>query len=535
MHIFEEKFARRRAKMRVVEKRMSTDWRHYGQETPGSAQRRMEAEAENAIIATEALDAVQVIIGALTHPEGGRFAASFDDSVASGITNGRNVRITSKPLFDNRLRLADACTILAGLTVHEIGHIHLGTQTKSIVASHWPGSPVMDVLGKMLDDVRIDANTRARFPGLAPTIRPMRRYLAMGNEALTGEPFRFSADLDLNARVNFAMASVFYTSLTRWVGNAATRAERTWWLGWAERVAVARTDSEVLAGLVAALRRVTPPPPPPPQPEPESEPTPGDDGTPSPDDDTDDPMEDSDPDEGEDETDQESDDDQSPQDGSGADEEPEQDDEAEDGEDGQDEPESEPEDDPEPDAEADKESGDGVGDEDADEGEAEEPGDDEADAAESDEGEGEGSPVDGDDDLDDDDFDESDDDDFDESGDDWGDDEADAEGEGFDGDPGDDDEIEETEDEVDSDATEQQSSTEMADEAGDGSDLTDVDMEANIPDAPTEDVKVDVPDIDEFNEPTPQDFILAEAVKEERKVDKVSVGDGFGTMRIVIE
>lgn len=489
MQVFEDKFGKRRARLNQPREAVkSTDWRKYGEETPSSKKRREEDRAENAIIATEALDAVQSIIGALTHPEGGRFVATFNEAIGGGITNGRSVQVTSKPLFDPRLRLADACTVIAGLAVHEVGHIHLGGQAKRIAEKHWPGSQTMQTVANVLDDVRIDVRTRQRFPGMAPTIRPVRRYMAV-NADWAEDTVRFSEDMDLSARLNFAIRSLFYAPYLKWVGNTATRAERTWWQAWGERFGVALTDEEVLAGLITALQRITPPPPPP---EPEPEDSDGDDGEPSPDDDTDDPTEDSEPEDGEDGGEQEIDEDASPldpetpEDAPEADDEPEPTDEADEGEDGQDGAENEPEDDPDDDAEADDESGDGIADEDTDEGES----DDEPGTS-------------------------------DEDGDDLGED-------GWD----EDDDGDEAEDESQGD--EQQSSTEMKDEAGDGSDLTDVDLD-NVPDAPETEAEVDVPSIDDYNQPTDEDKDLAERVKQERQVERVTMGDGFGTMRIEIE
>ncbi len=483
MHIFEEKFGpRRRTNMKHHVARTSTDWRRYGRETPGSAKRGVEIAEENAIIATEALDAVQSIVGALTHPEGGRFVATFDDTVGGGLTNGRDIRVTSKPLFDQRLKMADACTVLAGLAVHEIGHVHLGHQAKTVAGRYWPGSKTMLALANIVDDVRIDERTRSRFPGMAPTIRPVRQYLALNADMGDMPPLNAVDATSLSDKVNLAITALFYAPYRKWTANDATRAERRWWQAWGERAAVAHTDAEVLRVLAAALTRVTP------EPEPQDEPgegEDGDDGQPEP---KDDPSVTPVDDEPEDEPPLYVRAGEEPEDAPEADDEPEQGDEPSDGEDGQGEGENEPTD-------------------------SEDEGDEPDDSPETTDEDTVGLVVLG----------------------------AVVAGRlaevvAVDGDPGDDDEIDLDDEDDEPQGEEQGTSFGDDTDGGDGSDLTDVDLD-NLPDAPTEDddIKLDVPDLDQFNQATPEDHDLAVRVKKERKVEKVTMGDGFGSMRIVIE
>lgn len=537
-------FGRRKVGMRDErEVRKSRAWRNYGAETPGSKAKR-EADAEfNAEIAGEALKAVQTIVAALASPTGGRYTAVFDDSASQmgqRYERQRLIKITPKPLFDDDLRMVEACTILTGLATHEIAHTHLSDLTHAVLNDHFPGSQTARTIGNLLDDVRGDAFLRRRFPGVAFAIRPTAAYVAKVSGAADAPPMRYVQTLPVAAQLGFGINSVRYAGSFRWVGDALTREMRAAWQEWALAHSRAETGEEVLAAIVAGIALIHEPEPEPEQ-QPDDEPgeqeqddepeieeaEPEDFGAGERDEDEDDEPEDSDEEDEDDESGSESDD---------ADDEPEDEDDgpSEDSDPSDDEPEDDEGDSSEGDPTEDGDEGD-ESDEQPEDGEAGEPNDDDPTDGE---GNGEGESWGATEDENDDDWDDEseDDDNLDDDGeveDDGS--EADAESDGDWDNDGDEDEGDESESDDDDGEISGPISDSEQQGGGDSVDLSEVpDYGDRIPE-PEKGDEIDAPDQDAYNEDTSAVAMdLQERIEAAEKIERVTASDGFGTIKINI-
>lgn len=504
-----DKFARRRSNMikNVYDNRAGMRANQFYR-TPASMARGEAARRDNAETAAEALDAIQVIVGALASPDGATYAASFGEE-SETILGHRRVTVTSKPLFDDTLKLRDACIILTGLAVHEIMHTYVSPQTEAILNDRWPGNRTVKFIANVLDDLRGDAEQRRRFPGAAFAIKPTLKYMVKAY-SLDREPIRFDVRSALSTKLTFMLVATRYAPYLRWIGNDTTRSERAWWNDWAARGSLARTDDEIIASLEEAIIRLKTEPPP--EERPEQQPQQGDEAE--------------DPNEPEPEdTDDDADDDDADDDTLGSTEEGTADAEPED------EPESEPEDE-----QAETGSSDDTDDEapESDDKESEgegnddesESNDDESEAGDPNAEQGEGDPDDSDpDEAQSDGKSESDADDI---GDDIGGNADNDDPDEFDPDADYDDDGDEAEVDADGD-------TAMGDGNDSGSqDGDDIDeVVAGSPEA-TDIDDVDVPevDLDSFNEPLDDDDKLQAAIVAERQIERVNRSDGFGSMRI---
>lgn len=512
LRVFEHFGRRKVGMMDTSKRRTSTAWRSYGQETEASRKRNEDRRDANAEIAGEALAAVQTIVSALASPEGGRYSVVFDDSQPTGATQlvSRRIRVTPKPLFDPSLRMIEACTILTGLSTHEVGHTWISAETEGILNDYWPGSVTAQTVAFALDDTRVDAFLRRRFPGVAFAIRPTLAYIA----SQTGEqpPLRYTPQLSVANQLAFMINAVRYAKHCRWVGDPLTREMRTRWQAWATANAEITEKDEIIAAIKAGIAMIHEPVAPPqnqpsneqaePEEDEEIEEAEADDFGAGERDPEDDDESDSD---GDDDWDEDEDDDE-PGEGSDSDEGDEADD--DDPSEGSDPSDDEPED------------GDGSESDDPTDGEDN---DEEPTDSGSNGGESWGATEDeNDDDWDD----ESEDGDLDddEPVDDDGS-EAEADDEGWDQDA--DDEGDEPED----GSGEISGAPDVGDDEQGGGDSVDL---SEVPE-PGKDEDIPAPSIDDYNEDTSAEAMdLQERIEQQKTIERVSASDGFGTIKVQI-
>lgn len=539
LSIFEQAFGRERTKPAPNTSRRRRSRYDYRTGSWDDGTTQQQADFNEA--AARTLSAVQTICDALIPASQGRYSVVFGTKTAMTEFDRKRISLTAQPLYMKGLRLADVADTFTGFVVHEIGHTVISQDTDRVMKEWLEREPVYAPwtktimrIANVLDDEALERWAKQRFPGVAHTFRVTTKFVAQDEGLPNKEPRRWDPKGDYATRFNFAVISVRYRWFCRWVGDAATRAERQWWIDWAEQYADPKDPYTRLLGIQAALARIAVKPEDrPEEPKPEPEPQPG--GEPS-------------EDEGEDEGEQSEQGDEQPgiED---PDEEPEtfdtSDDEGEDdddaptsgGNDDDDEPEDGDEDDDDLDGEGDDES-----DEDGDEGDEPEDGSDEGDDGDDDEdgwkpGKSLDSSRDGTSDDERDDADE---------GDEPGDDDGEFDGDEDDGEDedGDSDDDAEPDDERD---------TERADERTDGARLDPMDeddlgqqgegsseppiYEGFEPESlPSRETVKTVDDYIEEREKydSYRDDALMEQVKVEMRTQKVTDAHGFGTMKVVI-
>lgn len=544
LSIFEQAFGRERTKPAPNTSRRRRSRYDYRTGSWDDGTTQQQADFNEA--AARTLSAVQTICDALIPASQGRYSVVFGTKTAMTEFDRKRISLTAQPLYMKGLRLADVADTFTGFVVHEIGHTVISQDTDRVMKEWLEREPVYRKwsstvmrIANVLDDEALERWAKQRFPGVAHTFRVTTKFVAQDEGLPNKEPRRWDPKGDYATRFNFAVISVRYRWFCRWVGDAATRAERQWWIDWAEQYADPKDPYTRLLGIQAALARIAVKPEDrPEEPQPEPEPQPG--GEPSED-------EDEGEEPGEGEQSEQGDEQPGIED---PDEEPETfdtDDEGEDdddaptsgGNDDDDEPEDGDEDDDDLDGEGDDES-----DEDGDEGDEPEDGSDEGDDGDDDEdgwkpGKSLDSSRDGTSDDERDDADE---------GDEPGDDDGEFDGDEDDGEDGDEDGDSDDDAEPDDERD-----TERADERTDGARLDPMDeddlgqqgegsseppiYEGFEPESlPSRETVKTVDDYIEEREKydSYRDDALMEQVKVEMRTQKVTDAHGFGTMKVVI-
>lgn len=233
------------------------------------------------------LHAVQSICDALIPPSAGRFTVTFGGRTAQTHLASRQIKVTPEPLYTKGLRLADVADTLTGFVVHEIGHVQISGDTDRLVTEwltnereylRWKSS--IDALSNVLDDHALEVWAKHRFPGIAHTFRVTTKFVAQEQGLVNKPPRKWNPDADYTERFNFMVVSVRYRWFTRWVSDPATKAERNWWVNWADEYGDPSDPAKRLEGIKVGLARLAIKPTDRTEPEPEPEPQPDESGQP---------------------------------------------------------------------------------------------------------------------------------------------------------------------------------------------------------------------------------------------------------------
>jgi len=241
LSIFEEAFGKERNRFSKVSKR--------------------EATTEHLVDITRA---VQAVVDTFRDPNtGDRYLVSLSGRTEAYTQPGtKRIVVSYKPIFDKGLKVSTACTVMTGLVLHEIGHT-LYTFPNMPVIERAYGKPTGQQWGvkqwdqlayTMLnigDDARLEARMSEQLP-IARDIFPTMLHWVALNTDMVGERLRWKGkDGKMVDRVNFAARSIRYPWTAMWSSDAATRAERQWWIEWGrEYKALADRDGEGMVALV---------------------------------------------------------------------------------------------------------------------------------------------------------------------------------------------------------------------------------------------------------------------------------------------
>jgi hypothetical protein len=255
LSIFEETFGTSRVRFGAVNKR--------------------EAVTEHLVAITHA---VQAVVDTFPDPNGTKYAVSMsEDTRAYTTPDTKRIVVSFKPIFDKGLRVSTACTVMLGLTLHEIGHTlytfpHLdvferefgeaGAMKQRPGGRSWEQVKAWDQLAYTVlnigDDARLEARMSARLPVAKDVFPTMLHWVAL-DVGMVGERLRWRGKaMSMADRVNFAGRAVRYPWTAMWSSDEATRAERSWWIAWGrDYIALADDESDGIIRLVrAALERL---------------------------------------------------------------------------------------------------------------------------------------------------------------------------------------------------------------------------------------------------------------------------------------
>jgi hypothetical protein len=220
--------------------------------------------SNDAAVAT--LDILTQTVSAL-HDDAKTYAVVLSKTAATAGTllERKVVEVGSKPMSDDTLTDGQKAAIMAGLALHEVGHIRYGRMWAGAVKRRFPEgvTGAISALSNLAADVHDEAHVMNDFPGLAPAIDVTLWYVGGKDEV---KPRSATQGLNESAqqRVNLAIAAVRYDWTVAWDSNSA-REWLDWWRDWATRAYAAdapKQHAEVVAEAIAKVRAFDPDPKP---------------------------------------------------------------------------------------------------------------------------------------------------------------------------------------------------------------------------------------------------------------------------------
>ena len=111
--------------------------------------------------------AVQVVVDALTPPDGGRYIVGFKDIATAGTSLAdHRIVVSSKPLRDPDLSLVEKAVVIATFAAHEIGHTYVTRPRRypvDVVKAHNDHSGFHSV-ANIADDIILEPFMVDRYP-----------------------------------------------------------------------------------------------------------------------------------------------------------------------------------------------------------------------------------------------------------------------------------------------------------------------------------------------------------------------------------
>jgi hypothetical protein len=211
-------------------------------------------------------DSIAAVLTVLTqavaalHDDDHPYRVVFNKASASAGTDleGKMVEVGSKPLSDPALTDGQMAAVMAGLVLHEVGHICYSRQYTGSVNRAFGGAEnvtgAIRTLSNLAADCHDEAAAMALFPGLAPAIAVTLWWVSGKGEAerrLCSEALQRSA-VD---RVNLAIAATRYPWQVEWDTVEALE-WLDWWTDWARRAHDAGEPKEHAAMVVEAIAKV---------------------------------------------------------------------------------------------------------------------------------------------------------------------------------------------------------------------------------------------------------------------------------------
>jgi hypothetical protein len=212
--------------------------------------------------------AVQSVVDTFRDPRtGDRFVVTTGPKAEAYSVPGEQViRISHKPLFDKSLRIATACTVMTGMTLHEVGHtLYTFPYLDAVKAAF--GSPDPQGYGyrdqpsngdklaysvmNIGDDALLESRFARRFPIARDCFPTMLHWVAI-QTGMMGQRVSWDQGDGKQAlvnRVNFLTYATRYPWVARWATDGITRAERSYWQDWSRRY-IATEDEDIEARIV---------------------------------------------------------------------------------------------------------------------------------------------------------------------------------------------------------------------------------------------------------------------------------------------
>jgi len=167
------------------------------------------------------------------------------------------VEVGSRPMRDDSLTDGQKAAVMAGLVLHEVGHIRYGRQYSAAITRLFGKGNVTGAIGTLSNlaaDMHDETAACAAFPGLAPTI-PVTLWWVGGKGQGDKVPATAALHQSAAQRVNMAIAACRYPWQVAWDSNEA-REWREWWVAWGERATLAEQPAKHALIVKEAIEKV---------------------------------------------------------------------------------------------------------------------------------------------------------------------------------------------------------------------------------------------------------------------------------------
>ena len=223
------------------------------------------------------LDILTETVSAL-HDDAKPYRVILSQAAATAGTqlNAKMVEIGSKPWRDKDLTDGQRAAVMAGLVLHEVGHIRFAQQyTRALNVRFGAGKVTHAImaLSNLAADCHDEHKVCDLFPGLSDAIRPTLWWV--GDKGMrSNDVFEVHTLLkqSIASRVNLAIAATRYPWQCDW-SSPDGQAWLAWWRAWGKRAQSYKRPTDHAAIVQEAIDYVraftpspTPPPPPPPKP-----------------------------------------------------------------------------------------------------------------------------------------------------------------------------------------------------------------------------------------------------------------------------
>jgi hypothetical protein len=149
------------------------------------------------------------------------------------------IRINPGPVKDSKLKDGDAIDIATAFAMHEASHATYTAPIWEQMVKPDPIEPlaVSSLMGNILEDIRIEANTSAKFPGFADYFEKGLDYLWSSG---TNKPPKAYGP-GLQDKVNFVIGSVKWPKEAEKLWRKDEAVELDWWQDWSARYQADKT------------------------------------------------------------------------------------------------------------------------------------------------------------------------------------------------------------------------------------------------------------------------------------------------------
>lgn len=221
----------------------------------GKPRRVMTGQAAAAV-----LDVLTQAVSAL-HDDAKPYIVLLDPKHATAATmlERRVVQVGSRPMNDEALTDGQRAAVMAGLALHEVGHIRYARQYSAAVTKRFPGAitGAIRTISNIAADLHDETEACRVFPGLAPAVAVTLWWV--GNKGRsTGRKVSEMLRTSAAERVNAAINATRYPWQVEW-DTVEARQWREWWTEWAERATHAdspKDHAEMVAEGIAKIREI---------------------------------------------------------------------------------------------------------------------------------------------------------------------------------------------------------------------------------------------------------------------------------------